>query len=446
MGQPLETRIRRLQDHYWSAADPEGRAFVSLADAFRRAGDFREAGRILRDGLKRHPSLSSGHLVAAWTALDQGHVEAAEDAFGKVLAIDPRNVAALRGLGEIRLERRELASALELFERLLQEDPLDGELPVRVQALRETIRAVDRTDLPAELEAGPPPSTLWDDPDRVAEELDWEAAALQEDHSEEEEAGGGSERSDEDEAALPRASDAGEGPPSPTVDLREDTLVTPTLGEIYFRQGLLDWAEGVFEVLVDRDPDNASLRARLEEIRARRRGGGEVAEESPEAVGVRAESPTPDEAVPIEAPGPDMALPIEAPGPDTALPIEALAPDTVVSIEFLAPDMALPIEAPGPDTALPIEALAPDTVVSIEFLAPDTVLPIEALAPDTVLPIEALGPDTVVPIEALAPDTVVPIEALAPDTVVPIEFLAPSSFRDRAPDLDRGDVPVDRPQ
>lgn len=51
MGQPLEVHIRELQELYWSAADPDGRGFVHLADALRRAGDLREAHRVLREGL-----------------------------------------------------------------------------------------------------------------------------------------------------------------------------------------------------------------------------------------------------------------------------------------------------------------------------------------------------------------------------------------------------------
>ena len=40
MGQPLEVHIRKLQEFYWSEADPEGRGFVPLADALRKAGEF----------------------------------------------------------------------------------------------------------------------------------------------------------------------------------------------------------------------------------------------------------------------------------------------------------------------------------------------------------------------------------------------------------------------
>ena len=56
MGQPLEVHIRKLQEFYWSEHDPDGRGFVPLADALRRAGDFREAHRLLRDGLDGTPT------------------------------------------------------------------------------------------------------------------------------------------------------------------------------------------------------------------------------------------------------------------------------------------------------------------------------------------------------------------------------------------------------
>ena len=75
MGQPLEFHIRKLQEFYWSAADPDGRGFVPLADALRRAGEHWEARRVLREGLKRHPDYLSGYVVAAWLSLDQGRRE-----------------------------------------------------------------------------------------------------------------------------------------------------------------------------------------------------------------------------------------------------------------------------------------------------------------------------------------------------------------------------------
>ncbi len=282
MGQPLEVHIRELQEFYWSSADPDGLGFVQLADALRRAGDLVEARRVLREGLGRHPDYLSGHVVAAWLSQDQGNSQEAEAQFRTSLELDPRNLCALRGLAEILLAREDLGPALEFMEALLQEDPLDLDLPDRISELRSRLGEPQRID---SAPAAEPPPVVWDDPDAVAEELNWEMAALQPDSSPEpvrEEAiraapevpGLGEEPS-----AYPEAGDLGEysgflrdevvedGEPIPSMDDLDGALVTATLGEVYLRQGWLDRAEGVFLTLLREDPSNELAKRRLLDVR-----------------------------------------------------------------------------------------------------------------------------------------------------------------------------------
>jgi predicted TPR repeat methyltransferase len=46
------------------------------------------------------------------------------------------------------------------------------------------------------------------------------------------------------------------------------SIYTPTLAEIYVKQGLTDKAVGVYEEILRQDPDNSSARTRLQELRA----------------------------------------------------------------------------------------------------------------------------------------------------------------------------------
>jgi hypothetical protein len=61
---------------------------------------------------------------------------------------------------------------------------------------------------------------------------------------------------------------AEDGVPAPGLRGGRDSLVTSTLGEIYLRQGYLEWAEEVFLSLLDRNPGSADLLERVEDIRA----------------------------------------------------------------------------------------------------------------------------------------------------------------------------------
>lgn len=364
----MESKIKKLQGLYWSTADPDGTAFVCLADAYRKVGDAREALRILRDGLQRHPGLSSGHVVRGWIHAERGDAPEAEAAFRAALAVDSRNIAALRGLGDMLALRGELTEALEVFRALLPLDPLDEELPRRIAGVEAALEVG-----PSEVEAGLPDSAAettqppWDDPEGVAEELDWAAAALQTDQSRAWESG-------------PRAGGPGARPGHPHPEegaphrgpLLDDALITRTMGEIFARQGLLDQAEEVFRRLTAREPENLELRHRLDELRALREGTSLQPEEQGETT---AESRDPDTSGDI--------LPIQALLADPVLGTEELAPNRILSIDDLAPDPALSVEELEPDPVLPVASLAPELVVPMDELAPDAIVRIETLAPDS---------------------------------------------------------------
>jgi len=379
LGQPLEVHIRRLQDFYWSDADPDGRGFVPLADALRRAGDFREAHRLLREGLGRYPDFLSGHVVAAWLSVDREKSEEAESSFGTALELDPKNIAALRGLAELFLDRGEGGSALGFLESLLQEDPTDRDLPSRVLDLRAQADTLDEAGVDQELEPEP---KVWDDPDGVAEELNWDAAVLQPDSTPVP-----SPEGPEEEGPSVLVVEEGEPTPAPeemgdalAPEEMGDALATSTLGEIYLRQGLFSQSEKVFQTLLEGDPENEKLKHRLEEVRNLLRAQEAEAEEG------EGQIPTEEETTPISSLAPDelQETPEEEGAPEEVVVIEALAPAEVVPIESLAPDRLtpIPVAEPVPEGVISIDALAPDEVISIDALAPDEVISIDALAPE----------------------------------------------------------------
>ncbi len=303
MGGSLEARIKKLQEFYWSDADPDGRGFVSLADAYRRNGDPIEALRILRDGCRRHPEMASGHVVAGWTHAGEGDAAETEGAFRAALEVDPQNVAALKGLADVLSEAGENEAALSLLLTLRSLNPPNEELEGRIQHLQALAERLGEGEDELETEAAPEPEGLepgpvWEDPESAAEDLDWEQAALQADESES------------------RGEDS-----SPAPEKKEDALVTRTMGDILLKQGLLSEAERVFRELLDRDPADLELQEKLDRVQAAQRGERVEGADRPSA---------------------DVL-------PDLILPIGDLAPDTVVSIDDLAPDIILPIETLAPD-------------------------------------------------------------------------------------------------
>ncbi len=499
MVQSLEARVRKLQDLYWSSADPDGRGFVPLADALRRAGELLEARRILREGMERHPDFVSGHVVSAWLSLDQGRPEEAAASFEAARELDPQNLAALRGMAEILLEKGEVGAALGYLRDLAQQDPLDPELPVRMAELEEgLVGSVDRDSSsrePGSEDLAPP---MWVDLDEVAEELDWTRAVLQEDLTSADVEVPVREAATEAETSLREAREGGlpgteeelfktqeELPESEEElpGLAREVLVgaadaispevsgteSPTVSVEELHGEVEPWvAEDGVPVPDPREAGDTLVTSTLGKIYLRQ-GCLEWAEEvfravldrHPEdtdvqarleevrvlrrgqesAVSAAGEPLSADESIeisrsPAEGLAPEPKVSGEALTPEEGIPVESLAPETVVPIDSLAPETIGEIEALTPEEGIPVESLAPETVVLIESLAPETVVPIDSLAPETIVEIDALAPEGEVPVDSLAPETIVPIGSLAPDAPPDNH----SRDRDRAKEEKAGDT------
>ncbi len=101
MEQSLDREIRRLYSSFHSPEDRQGRSFVPLADAYRRAGDLLRARLLLEEGLRRHPGFSSAHVVAMRIARDVSDHAGALAATRRVLELDPDNVEARQVLAMV---------------------------------------------------------------------------------------------------------------------------------------------------------------------------------------------------------------------------------------------------------------------------------------------------------------------------------------------------------
>jgi tetratricopeptide (TPR) repeat protein len=135
VAQSVEKEIQELRSLFWSDRDPDGRAFAALADAHRKAGDFDQALELLTDGLARHPDFATGHVVAGWLHRARGDDVQAESAFRRVMALDPENISALRGLGFLLADRSRAGEALGVFRRLGELEPRDMEVRARIVEL-----------------------------------------------------------------------------------------------------------------------------------------------------------------------------------------------------------------------------------------------------------------------------------------------------------------------
>lgn len=117
--------------------DPASIAFAQLAEEYRRAGRFREAINTCQAGLKRHPGYLSARVTLGRALLDVGEQDDAYRELTDVLRQAPENLAAIRGLAEVRRRRGELPEALEQFKSAFE---LAGSDPSTEQLVRDLRR------------------------------------------------------------------------------------------------------------------------------------------------------------------------------------------------------------------------------------------------------------------------------------------------------------------
>ena len=106
VSESLNQQIVRLEEIYKSELDPQGRAFVPLADAHRRLGDLGKALALIQEGLGTHPDFASAHMVAGWVHRSREEPDDAIRSFERVLALDVENTLARAAIAELIDDQR----------------------------------------------------------------------------------------------------------------------------------------------------------------------------------------------------------------------------------------------------------------------------------------------------------------------------------------------------
>ncbi|MFQ5890279.1 MAG: tetratricopeptide repeat protein [Gemmatimonadota bacterium] len=287
----LAEEIRRYEEQY--SRNPDSLVFARLADAYRKAGDPERALAVLGEGLSRHADYLSAHIVRARAYADLGRPGEAVKAFEAVLERDAQNLVALRALAELALERSDVSAAHRWLSRLIQVDPVNEEA-------RRTLAALelqqDRADARGGAEAAPaetsPPTPLGDRVDEAAGSRSGDSAAGRKKPETSVEGADESEARDPGiswweeattEAPPVEPPDAGRSPwqdlwerepepPREEEDAEDGDLLTRTMAELYAGQGLYEEAIEIYQELLKDRPDDADLRRRLTDTRARMRG------------------------------------------------------------------------------------------------------------------------------------------------------------------------------
>jgi tetratricopeptide (TPR) repeat protein len=133
------------------AREPSSLVFLRLGEALRVQGQLDAAARVAREGLERHAELAEAHDLFARVLADAGNPEGARDAWERALAIEPRHVGALKGMGYLAYRDGDVDTALDLLEMALSVDPTDQAVII---ALRTVRTAVERHEAEVRVRTG----------------------------------------------------------------------------------------------------------------------------------------------------------------------------------------------------------------------------------------------------------------------------------------------------
>ncbi|MGH9797509.1 MAG: tetratricopeptide repeat protein, partial [Candidatus Polarisedimenticolia bacterium] len=108
--------------------DPLSRAFLQLAEAYRKEGNYEEAVRVCLEGLERHPTYHTARISLGRTYLEAGNLEAAGRALSDVLELAPENHLAGKLLAEVQRKMGNPSGAAETYRTILRHYPGDREV------------------------------------------------------------------------------------------------------------------------------------------------------------------------------------------------------------------------------------------------------------------------------------------------------------------------------
>jgi tetratricopeptide (TPR) repeat protein len=326
MAQPgINAKIEELQ--FRIKTDPKSRLFFPLAEELRKHGRLPEAEHVLRTGLVVHASYLSAWVSLGRVLREQGKNADAVDALNTALQVDPGNVVAARLLADAYFDLGEKVEAIKKYKLVHALMPSDEELEAKIEQLDRDLKATPskplapvvevqaspfaETEPPAEPENempfgatadapfAPPSETPFDEtaPITHTAETPFDTGdeipmAAQHAESPFEEPSAYTETALEIEQPVgmhveqaPLATEepsvwldepqgnetaadvfAPSEPEPPAQD--DDVTATTTMADLYVRQGLINDARKIYEHLLQRDPYDDDVRAKLEALDA----------------------------------------------------------------------------------------------------------------------------------------------------------------------------------
>jgi tetratricopeptide (TPR) repeat protein len=135
--------------------NPNSLTFGRVADALLKMDRVDEAIQLCEDGLRRHPSYVTGHMVLGKCYLKKKLFDQAEKEFKRVLLFDPKYLAAHKYYGDLMREIGWDNTCEMSYRKILQIDPFDNNVRAVVEELAQKTKTGKPEPAPIRREARP---------------------------------------------------------------------------------------------------------------------------------------------------------------------------------------------------------------------------------------------------------------------------------------------------
>ena len=143
--------------------NPRSRVFAPLAESYRKLGMYDEAYKILKEGIRQHPTYTLGYIVLSHCYFDQQKFELTYNTLRPIISQNADNISLQRIFAQSCINLGYLEEALDTFKYLLFMNPKDKYFAEQVKTLEDDlhighkkfsldqlIKAPDRPELPIE--------------------------------------------------------------------------------------------------------------------------------------------------------------------------------------------------------------------------------------------------------------------------------------------------------
>lgn len=274
--------------------NPRSRVFAPLAESFRKLGMLEDAYKILKDGIRHHPTYTLGYIVLAHCYYDEGKYELTYNTLRPIIQQNADNISLQKIFAQACIHLGYLEEALDTFKYLLFMNPKDKYFAEQVKKLEDDLLvghkklSLDQLIKAPELPQVTPPIQSFDDdwvqvdfnkPQKPSETSEHKAEKPAEDDQwvmekkptldhpilKEEEV---KERSLEDDFYADEFEEEGDIDEVNASSISSDSpIISHTLIDLYCAQKYYDKAIELLEKILELNPDDQPSRQKLMKVK-----------------------------------------------------------------------------------------------------------------------------------------------------------------------------------